>query len=130
MSLIWINTLIKVIYILRLQNVIFPELLRHQQTAGLSVCGAEPPRPVLQEASQDDDAEAESAEFVHHHHQDLLPGKNLSNTAALSLGPCVHVCMFVWQDLVFFVDDCEAIDTGHGTPHYAEDRLQLLKEER
>lgn len=39
---------------------------------------------------------------------------------------CVHVC--VWQDLVFFMDDCEAIDTGHGTPHYAEDRLQLLEE--
>lgn len=35
-----------------------------------------------------------------------------------------------YRDLVFFMDDCEAIDTGHGTPHYAEDRLQLLKEER
>lgn len=41
-----------------------------------------------------------------------------------------YVCVFVWQDLVFFTDDCEAIDTGHTKPYYAEDRLQLLQEER
>lgn len=41
-----------------------------------------------------------------------------------------HMCPFVWQDLVFFTDDCEAIDTGHSSPHYAEDRLQLLVEDR
>ncbi|KAM9860148.1 cytokine-like protein 1 [Aulostomus maculatus] len=35
-----------------------------------------------------------------------------------------------YRDLVFFTDDCEAIDTGHSSPHYAEDRLQLLQEER
>ena len=34
------------------------------------------------------------------------------------------------QDLVFFSDDCEAIDTGHITQSYGEDRLQLLVEER
>ena len=42
----------------------------------------------------------------------------------------MYMCLCVWQDLVFFMDDCEAIDTGHGTPYYAEDRLQLLVEER
>ncbi|KAM4588752.1 cytokine-like protein 1 [Odontesthes bonariensis] len=35
-----------------------------------------------------------------------------------------------YRDLVFFTDDCNAIDTGHSSPHYAEDRLQLLQEER
>ena len=40
------------------------------------------------------------------------------------------MCVFGWQDLVFFTNDCEAIDTGHSSPHYAEDRLQLLQEER
>ncbi|XP_034022940.1 cytokine-like protein 1 [Thalassophryne amazonica] len=35
-----------------------------------------------------------------------------------------------YRDLVFFTDDCEAIDTGHIRPHYAEDRLQLLQEDR
>ncbi|KAJ4926722.1 hypothetical protein JOQ06_014469 [Pogonophryne albipinna] len=35
-----------------------------------------------------------------------------------------------WRDLVFFTDDCEGIDTGHSRPYYAEDRLQLLQEER
>ncbi|XP_074485435.1 cytokine-like protein 1 [Sebastes fasciatus] len=35
-----------------------------------------------------------------------------------------------FRDLVFFTDDCEAIDTGHIKPYYAEDRLQLLQEER
>ncbi|XP_044037015.1 cytokine-like protein 1 [Siniperca chuatsi] len=35
-----------------------------------------------------------------------------------------------YRDLVFFTDDCEAIDTGHSSPHYAEDRLQILQEER
>lgn len=34
-----------------------------------------------------------------------------------------------YRDLVFFSDDCEAIDTGHIKPHYSEDRLQLLQEE-
>lgn len=34
-----------------------------------------------------------------------------------------------YRDLVFFTNDCEAIDTGHSRPHYAEDRLQLLQEE-
>ncbi|XP_054473553.1 cytokine-like protein 1 [Anoplopoma fimbria] len=35
-----------------------------------------------------------------------------------------------YRDMVFFTDDCEAIDTGHTRPYYAEDRLQLLQEER
>ncbi|XP_061584631.1 cytokine-like protein 1 [Cololabis saira] len=35
-----------------------------------------------------------------------------------------------YRDLVFFTDDCPAIDTGHSSPHYAEDRLQILQEER
>lgn len=73
--------------------LIFPELLHHQQTAGLSVRGAEPPGSVLQEASPDAPAEAESAEFAHHHHQDLLPGKNLWNRADVSLW--VRVYMFL-----------------------------------
>lgn len=32
------------------------------------------------------------------------------------------------RDLVFFTDDCEAIDTGHSVPRYGEDRLQILEE--
>lgn len=87
--MVFIKTLICIGHISTL--FFFPELLRHQQTAGLSVRGAEPPGAVLQKASQDDAAEAESAEFVRHHHQDLLPGENLSNMAAVSPGPCVHV---------------------------------------
>ncbi|XP_068172292.1 cytokine-like protein 1 [Antennarius striatus] len=35
-----------------------------------------------------------------------------------------------YRDLVFFTDDCEAIDTGRSSPYYAEDRLQLLQEDR
>ncbi|TKS70882.1 Cytokine-like protein 1 [Collichthys lucidus] len=35
-----------------------------------------------------------------------------------------------YRDLVSFTHDCEAIDTGHITPYYAEDRLQLLQEDR
>ncbi|KAM7422180.1 hypothetical protein PAMA_010312 [Pampus argenteus] len=35
-----------------------------------------------------------------------------------------------YRDLVFFTNDCNAIDTGHSNPYYAEDRLQLLQEER
>ncbi|XP_068599022.1 cytokine-like protein 1 [Brachionichthys hirsutus] len=35
-----------------------------------------------------------------------------------------------YRDLVFFTDDCDALDTGHIRPYYAEDRLQLLQEER
>ncbi|KAF6731895.1 Cytokine-like protein 1 [Oryzias melastigma] len=35
-----------------------------------------------------------------------------------------------YRDLVFFSDDCEAIDTGHSRPYHAEDRLQILQEER
>ncbi|XP_056131034.1 cytokine-like protein 1 [Lampris incognitus] len=35
-----------------------------------------------------------------------------------------------YRDLVFFSNDCEAIDTGRIAPHYGEDRLQLLQEER
>uniref|UniRef100_A0A3P9KS49 Cytokine like 1 n=1 Tax=Oryzias latipes TaxID=8090 RepID=A0A3P9KS49_ORYLA len=35
-----------------------------------------------------------------------------------------------YRDLVFFTDDCEAIDTGHSRPYVAEDRLQILQEER
>lgn len=34
-----------------------------------------------------------------------------------------------YRDLVFFTDDCEAIDTGRTRPYYAEDRLQLLQED-
>ncbi|XP_007554290.1 PREDICTED: cytokine-like protein 1 [Poecilia mexicana] len=35
-----------------------------------------------------------------------------------------------YRDLVFFTDDCEAIDTGRSSPNLAEDRLQLLQEDR
>lgn len=35
----------------------FPELVRHNQAPRLSLRGAEPPWPALQEASQDDGAE-------------------------------------------------------------------------
>lgn len=42
----------------------------------------------------------------------------------------VFVLLFGLQDLVFFTEDCVAIDTGHTSPYYAEDRLQLLQEER
>ncbi|KAG9345498.1 hypothetical protein JZ751_008642 [Albula glossodonta] len=31
-------------------------------------------------------------------------------------------------DLVFFTDDCEALETGQSSPRYGEDRLQLLQE--
>lgn len=40
------------------------------------------------------------------------------------------VLLVALQDLVFFTEDCAAIDTGHTAPYYAEDRLQLLQEER
>ncbi|XP_063045674.1 cytokine-like protein 1 [Engraulis encrasicolus] len=33
-----------------------------------------------------------------------------------------------FRDLVFFTDDCVAIETGHSSPRYGEDRLQLLEE--
>lgn len=42
----------------------------------------------------------------------------------------LYMSLFGMQDLVFFTDDCEGIDTGHSRPHYSEDRLQLLQEER
>ncbi|XP_017278422.1 cytokine-like protein 1 [Kryptolebias marmoratus] len=35
-----------------------------------------------------------------------------------------------FRDLVFRYDDCEAIDTGLVSPYFAEDRLQILQEER
>uniref|UniRef100_A0A1A8IH64 Cytokine-like protein 1 n=1 Tax=Nothobranchius kuhntae TaxID=321403 RepID=A0A1A8IH64_NOTKU len=35
-----------------------------------------------------------------------------------------------FRDLVFRSDDCEAIDTGLVSPYFAEDRLQILQEER
>ncbi|XP_053172321.1 cytokine-like protein 1 [Scomber japonicus] len=35
-----------------------------------------------------------------------------------------------YRDLVFFTNDCEAIDTGHSSPYLGEDRLQLLQEDR
>ncbi|KAK2862380.1 hypothetical protein Q5P01_001913 [Channa striata] len=35
-----------------------------------------------------------------------------------------------YRDVVFLMDDCEAIDTGHVRPYHAEDRLQLLQEDR
>ncbi|XP_041836657.1 cytokine-like protein 1 [Melanotaenia boesemani] len=35
-----------------------------------------------------------------------------------------------YRDLVFFTDDCYAIDTGLSTPHFPDDRLQLLQEDR
>uniref|UniRef100_A0A3Q2QAG0 Cytokine like 1 n=1 Tax=Fundulus heteroclitus TaxID=8078 RepID=A0A3Q2QAG0_FUNHE len=35
-----------------------------------------------------------------------------------------------YRDLVFFTDDCEAIDTGRSSPNLGEDRLQLLQEDR
>ncbi|XP_030622003.1 cytokine-like protein 1 [Chanos chanos] len=33
-----------------------------------------------------------------------------------------------YRDLVFFTNDCEALETGHSSPRYGEDRLQLLEE--
>lgn len=42
----------------------------------------------------------------------------------------MFVLLFGLQDLVFFTEDCAAIDTGHTSPYYAEDRLQLLQEDR
>lgn len=45
-------------------------------------------------------------------------------------GVTLYMFLFGWQDLVSFTHDCEAIDTGHVTPYYAEDRLQLLQEDR
>ncbi|KAJ8382124.1 hypothetical protein SKAU_G00029020 [Synaphobranchus kaupii] len=33
-----------------------------------------------------------------------------------------------YRDLVFFSDDCEALETGQSSPRYGEDRLQLLQE--
>ncbi|XP_036407707.1 cytokine-like protein 1 [Megalops cyprinoides] len=33
-----------------------------------------------------------------------------------------------YRDLVFFTDDCEALETGQSSPRYGEDRLQLLEE--
>ncbi|KAL2077107.1 hypothetical protein ACEWY4_026611 [Coilia grayii] len=33
-----------------------------------------------------------------------------------------------YRELVYFTDDCEAIETGHNSPRYGEDRLQLLEE--
>ncbi|XP_071240423.1 cytokine-like protein 1 [Salvelinus alpinus] len=35
-----------------------------------------------------------------------------------------------YRDLVYFTDDCEAIETGQSNPRYGEDRLQLLVEEK
>ncbi|XP_015249864.1 PREDICTED: cytokine-like protein 1 [Cyprinodon variegatus] len=40
------------------------------------------------------------------------------------------VTRLCYRDLVFFIDDCEAIDTGRSSPNLAEDRLQLLQEDR
>ncbi|KAJ0023555.1 hypothetical protein NQD34_003454 [Periophthalmus magnuspinnatus] len=40
--------------------------------------------------------------------------------------PGSHVSV---QDLVFFTDDCEGIDTGHSKPYIREDTLQLLQED-
>nr|QJQ81639.1 cytokine-like protein [Danio rerio] len=33
------------------------------------------------------------------------------------------------RDLVFFTDDCEALETGNPSPRYTEDRLQRLVED-
>ncbi|KAK1175262.1 cytokine-like protein 1 [Acipenser oxyrinchus oxyrinchus] len=33
-----------------------------------------------------------------------------------------------YRDLVFFTDDCDALETGHSTPRQGEEQLQLLKE--
>ncbi|XP_035282973.1 cytokine-like protein 1 [Anguilla anguilla] len=33
-----------------------------------------------------------------------------------------------YRDLVFFSDDCEALDNGQSSPRYGEDTLQLLQE--
>ncbi|XP_052005489.1 cytokine-like protein 1 [Xyrauchen texanus] len=34
-----------------------------------------------------------------------------------------------YRDLVYFTDDCVALETGNSSPRYTEDRLQLLEEE-
>ncbi|MBN3301985.1 cytokine-like protein 1 [Amia ocellicauda] len=33
-----------------------------------------------------------------------------------------------YRDLVFFTDDCDALETGESTPRHREDRLQLYQE--
>lgn len=63
------------------QRFFSAEFLHHNQATGLSLCGPEPSEPVLQRASQDGAAETQSPEFVHYHHQNLLPGKNLCLSA-------------------------------------------------
>jgi len=120
--------------------IVLLELMHHRKAPRLSLCAAEPPEPALQRATQNGDAETENPEPVHHHHQGLLSGERLSalflttrwmfwRWSSLTTYMLLFL-FFCWQDLVFFTDDCNAIDTGHSSPHYGEDRLQLLQEER
>lgn len=41
---------------------------------------------------------------------------------------CISNVLFPTKDLVYYTDDCEAIETGHSSPRHGEDRLQLLEE--
>ncbi|XP_051505377.1 cytokine-like protein 1 [Myxocyprinus asiaticus] len=34
-----------------------------------------------------------------------------------------------YRDLVYFTDECVALETGNSSPRYTEDRLQLLEDE-
>ncbi|XP_056626020.1 cytokine-like protein 1 [Triplophysa dalaica] len=34
-----------------------------------------------------------------------------------------------YRELVFHTNDCEALETGHSSPRYTEDRLQLLEDD-
>lgn len=72
------------------------EFMRHHQDQRLSLRGAEPSQPVLQRASQNEAAETENAEFVHHHHQNVLSGKRAWHRRPLRFllwesWPCVSV---------------------------------------
>ncbi|KAJ7999662.1 hypothetical protein DPEC_G00196730 [Dallia pectoralis] len=35
-----------------------------------------------------------------------------------------------YRDLVYYTDDCDAIETGQSNPRYGEDRLELLVEDK
>lgn len=48
------------------------EPVHHRQAPGLSVCGAQPSQSVMQNETQNGDAETEGPKPAHHHHQDLF----------------------------------------------------------
>lgn len=115
--------------------VVSLELVRHRQTPWLPLCGAKPPQPTVQRASQDGDPQTENPELVQNNHQDLLSGENIPKVCrvfdwSLVVFMLAWPLYLYWQDLVFLTDDCDAIDTGHHRPYYGEDRLQLLQEDR